>query len=500
MATTGINLQTLLPATKIQAEVLAKTFAGGDVIKATVISVNQAHGTTLHINGKQIQVKSPVELALGQQIQLTVSKDGKAHYSVDKILQKPALLLLAETNKLPQQIFKHAKTSIINAKILTISANNTVLFSIGKTTIKGQLSTALLENQNIKLAVLSKGEKTVFQIKSAVTTEDVKNVYIKHNLQKQNDITPLLKVLRNIQYNPQLPKSIQKSIHQLIQSLPNKNTLTNSKGIINALSKSGIVTESSLKKLLANSTTVTSPTTRPTTSSTATTTATTAVAAALLTGDLKLNLLQLLQTFLGIKDIDRALLLAPPKTTEQLMHLPQLGPFILAKRLSTASQQTALSLKFIAEIIRQIESVIARIQLHQLSSLPAADSAEPNVWLFEIPLREKDQDTLLKLRLRKEAATADNKEHRWEIDLAVDLKNIGPLHIKLRLQGNKIQTTLWSENSSSADVFNAHLELLNTAYEKCGLVVDQTVCFHGKPPTQDNNAVTENSTLLDEHA
>lgn len=482
MATTSINLLTLLPATKIQAEALANTFTAGDTVKATVISDNLANGTTLQINDKQIQVKSSPALILGQQIQLTVSKDGKAQYAVDKILQNTALLLLAETNKLPQQIFKHAKTSIINAKLLQVTANNTALFSIGKTIIKGKLSAELLDNQPLKLALLSKGEKTVFHIKSAVTTQDIKSAYIKHNLLNQNDITPLLKVLRKIEYNPQLPVSVKKSIHQLLQSLPSKNTLSNHKGIMEAISKSGTVTESSLKNLISN-----------TANSTAATTT-------LLTGDLKLNLLQLLQTLLGIKGIDHPQLLSPQKITEQLIQMPRLGPFVLAKRLSAITKQPDISLKLIAEIIRQIESVISRIQLHQLTSLPAADSSESNVWLFEIPLREKDQDTVLKLRLLKEEATDENKKHRWEIDLAMDLKSIGPLHIKLRLQGKQIQTTLWSESISSADLFNANLGLLNMAYEKCGLVVDQTVCFHGTPPTQNNNTTTENSALLDERA
>ncbi len=148
--------------------------------------------------------------------------------------------------------------------------------------------------------------------------------------------------------------------------------------------------------------------------------------------------------------------------------------------------------------LRQVEAALARLQMNQLSSLPAEHGGTP-MWIFDLPMRRNDQMDVLRLQVEADDQRNGQQELRsWSVTLDLEPNNLGPVHARVTLIGGQISTTVWAEHPDTAALFTGHLDELRGSMTRAGLTVAAMGCFCGKAPTPRNARMPEK--LLDTHA
>jgi hypothetical protein len=137
----------------------------------------------------------------------------------------------------------------------------------------------------------------------------------------------------------------------------------------------------------------------------------------------------------------------------------------------------------IADLQRQAEAGLARIQLHQLSMLSEAQTAGL-AWTGELPLRHGDRIDVLQFRIEKDSGNgaADAEQQSWSTLLSINLPALGPLHAKITLANKNVSTIFWAESSAAATIVNQHLDFLRQSLDEAGLTVKGLQCLQGRPP------------------
>jgi len=134
------------------------------------------------------------------------------------------------------------------------------------------------------------------------------------------------------------------------------------------------------------------------------------------------------------------------------------------------------------QLARQVESALARVQLSQLASLPAA-GGDGVQWLLELPVRGEGYADIFQLRLDQQQRQAESGGRPvWQVTLAFELPELGPVHARIRFDGEAVSTYFWSERGATADLFNGALEALRRDLRQAGLSVGELVCRHGVYP------------------
>ncbi|MHB8346445.1 MAG: flagellar hook-length control protein FliK [Acidiferrobacterales bacterium] len=161
----------------------------------------------------------------------------------------------------------------------------------------------------------------------------------------------------------------------------------------------------------------------------------------------------------------------------------------LLQQLPVPSAQTPL---------RQVEAALARLQMNQLSSLPAGHGGTP-MWIFDLPVRHNDQIDVLRLQVEADDRHDGRHESRsWSVTLDLEPSNLGPVHARVTLNGDQISTTVWAEQPDTAALFTGHLDELRASMTRAGLTVAAMGCFCGKAPASGNARMPEK--LLDTRA
>jgi flagellar hook-length control protein FliK len=154
--------------------------------------------------------------------------------------------------------------------------------------------------------------------------------------------------------------------------------------------------------------------------------------------------------------------------------------------------------KLIADLIRQVEGGIARIQLHQLASINQEDPAQP-LWQFELPIRQGEKIDSWHIQLEKEPKSPDSPDGQgWNIVLRIDLEPLGPMRVNLKLRDDNISSIFWVEKETTKTSLEQNLPRLSRAFANAGLKVDKLEAHLGKTETPDFTH-TDNR-LLDEQA
>lgn len=137
------------------------------------------------------------------------------------------------------------------------------------------------------------------------------------------------------------------------------------------------------------------------------------------------------------------------------------------------------------ELSRQTDGAIARLTTTQITNATPANSApEPQLqsMLVELPVRHEDRAAMLRLRIehdnsRKRSGGADS----WTVEAAVDLGQVGALHAKVTLSGQRIGVQLRAESAAIVDALSARAGELEAMLRESGLEIDRIVCLHGMP-------------------
>lgn len=158
--------------------------------------------------------------------------------------------------------------------------------------------------------------------------------------------------------------------------------------------------------------------------------------------------------------------------------------------------------KLLQGLLHQVDSSLARLQLHQLASQPT-DGDQRQVWLLELPIRRDQTVDVMHLRIERETEGAGSERDRrgngWTVKLAFDLDGLGPVQARVGLHGGMVSAAFWTERSSTLELFQRHLAELRRQLQAAGLDVGAIRCEAGPAP-HSRDETKPVSGILDERA
>lgn len=179
--------------------------------------------------------------------------------------------------------------------------------------------------------------------------------------------------------------------------------------------------------------------------------------------------------------------------------------FIRARETMTndgASQTAlrALEWQVLRELLREVESVTARIQFNQLTMLRDADnSGNVNIWLFDLPVKDKQQLERLQIRLEQHSPSlTEEGETIWQVQLNLETQNLGPMQARISMHKEDVKVVLLAEREESAVLLTEHIDDLNQRLTKLAVNVSHLSCRQAPVhPLQAEAAVLMSDHLLD---
>lgn len=362
---------------------------------------------------------------------------------------------------------------VLEAVALAPSAQGRVTLRIGDSTVEARTPVSVAAGQSLKLEVLRLGQQPILKLLNMDLVEaDPASLAFRSALPRQAALGPLLANLAALGGNPPngaLPPRVVELAAALLRQLPDSAMLGTPERLQQALLDSGLFLEGRLAS---------------------------GATSGELAGDFKAGLLRLLETLrTDTPDTARPADLsggqAPPPLRGGFPH-PQAA--VPPAALDHLPPQQAP-----AELLHQAEGALARLQLNQLASLPAAGD-ERAVWTTELPVRRDGGSDVIGLRIEQERdkGSKEAARHNWTVSLAFDLPGLGPVRARVSARGEQVAATFWAEREETVRLFQEHLDMLHRQLTDAGLEVGALACHTGVPADAVHNAYPRR--LLDERA
>jgi hypothetical protein len=182
---------------------------------------------------------------------------------------------------------------------------------------------------------------------------------------------------------------------------------------------------------------------------------------------------------------------SPDKTQAPVATGPTPATTAPIVNMATNAQQAvsrAIEFQMMRDLLQDVESVTAKIQFNQLSMVQDNDlNTNANVWLFDLPVKEKQQLEMLQMRIDQQY-TGNNKDKDsaiWQVQLNLETQNLGPMQARITLHALDVSVVLLAERQQSATLLTTYLENLDGRLNDIGLNVSHLSCRQGivKPVT-----------------
>ena len=178
--------------------------------------------------------------------------------------------------------------------------------------------------------------------------------------------------------------------------------------------------------------------------------------------------------------------------TTQNQNLSGVQAFINARDGQISQAQNAVRFvewQMMRDLLREVESATARIQFNQLSMARESDLPNNvNVWLFDLPVKDKQQLEMLQLRLEQHSPDLTvGEEAIWQVQLNLETQNLGPMQARISLHKQDIKVVILAEREESANVLSQYLDELNQRLQKLDISISHLSCRQGaiSPLTTD---------------
>ncbi len=366
---------------------------------------------------------------------------------------------------------------LLQARVLTDTVNNQVTLRIGQTTLTAQTQTKLSAGQTLTVQVARLGDQPLLKVlpQAPPVLADPLAAALRSALPRQTGLAPLLANLGLLAQSaragtaPPLPATVLLAAAQIYRDLSDSHQAATARGLQQAIRDTGLFLESKLAQLAYGG-------------------------KAELGIDFKAALLRL-QALLS--STPRPAPAAPgaapgqstappPRPAEAAQPTPPLRGLPVQAQATTPPSlaRVALAGNALQELQQQTEGSLARLQLHQLASVPDSTAAQPS-WLLELPLRHQAQVDLFHLRIGREAPAptdSDGAERPWVVSLAFDLPGLGPVQARVAIQGEQVSTTFWAEQAGTTQAFHDHLDTLRQNLQQAGLGIGDLLCRTGQAP------------------
>lgn len=151
-----------------------------------------------------------------------------------------------------------------------------------------------------------------------------------------------------------------------------------------------------------------------------------------------------------------------------------------AAAMQQASQAQTLrpDLLLMRDMLREVETATARVQLNQLGMLRDPDTPSQNpAWLLDVPLRDKQQLDWLQLRFEQQGGRQQrDADEQWQIDIRLDTHALGRVQAAVTLTGEQVAVNVTAESPESAAILQQALPLLDAKLAELDLQVTRLDC------------------------
>lgn len=180
----------------------------------------------------------------------------------------------------------------------------------------------------------------------------------------------------------------------------------------------------------------------------------------------------------------------------QAKNMTGVQAFIQAREMAAAPAQAMLRAaewQILRELLREVESASARIQFNQLSMLRDPDNpSNTHVWLFDIPVRDKQQLEMLQMRLEQHSANlTEGDDAIWQVQLNLETQNLGPMQARISLHQQDVKVVLLAERQESSELLSHYIDDLSRRLDQLGVHISHLSCRQApiKPLTAEPEAV-----------
>ena len=416
----------------------------------------------------------------------------------------------AVVTRLDPQIFPPA--SLVQARVLESQpvAADQARFAVLAKVLQGPASGAVLSLESARPvtpgSLLTGVVESTGALRVTSTNEQIRQLDLlqgmRTSLQNQAPAEPMLRLLDKLATLPELPPLLQTSMRQVMAHVATPEHLSSTAGIAQAIRQSGIFLEASLQQLqqamgaaraqgnqpageaLPAQQSQLPPLDRllPLLASLATPPGTEPLPGA----DFKASLITLLITLQQHlpPDASRSLTFPPGPWQQALQVKPGLFP------LPSRAVQAFNDASDLGSLLRLTAALLSRIQHHQFQSMGQtqsfADGSSQTVWQLDLPLRDGQQFTQVQMRIQRDQPAPDKRDAepmpQWEIRLAFNLDQLGPLQAIARLYKGRVSSEFWAEQPSTLQLVSTELGQLRDRLLTRGLDVGELSCHRGSPP------------------
>ncbi|HAO25865.1 MULTISPECIES: flagellar hook-length control protein FliK [unclassified Methylophaga] len=148
-------------------------------------------------------------------------------------------------------------------------------------------------------------------------------------------------------------------------------------------------------------------------------------------------------------------------------------------------------------LLREVETAIARVQMNQLNMVREADNpAQPQVWLMDVPLRDKQQLQWMQLQLQRGTKQDEQDAEQWQVTLNLETQNLGKLRASIALQTNNVSVSLTAEDPEAVALLEDNIGLLRDKLSALDLQVQRLSCHCAPVEWLSPVAQTDSSDAL----
>jgi hypothetical protein len=98
----------------------------------------------------------------------------------------------------------------------------------------------------------------------------------------------------------------------------------------------------------------------------------------------------------------------------------------------------------------EVDQAVARQLLHQLASLPDGGAMG---WMFELPVATPQGTGVAQFEIDRDGAQPGEggAAEAWRVRFSIDLEPLGPVHVHLRMEGERAQVAIWAERGDGLE-------------------------------------------------
>lgn len=149
----------------------------------------------------------------------------------------------------------------------------------------------------------------------------------------------------------------------------------------------------------------------------------------------------------------------------------------------------------ISQLRQSVEGALARITLHQLGAVKAAEQGLRQ-WLIEIPLLADGQYSLLQVSVSREkqqrkGSGVEPATPGWQVELRLESSPWGSLQVDVFVRGETVSATFYTATRQTVERLNESLPVLQSRLQALGLAVPALVCQQGEKRQSDQRLFTD---------